>query len=337
MNIAVIVHSNRLTRRDQHRLLTRLEECHVRVYRTRFAGHAEQLARNAVRGGADTIVVVGGDGTVHQAYRGIGSAPVRLAVIPRGTANDLASTLGLPQDIDSACDAIIAGQTRSVDVMYINTIPCLTVAAVGLPVHAVRRTQGWLRKGPLAGLLRRVPGSVYVVGLIATLLRDHWPAIPARIQTDDSCVELRLSSLVVGKLPIFGRYFRPLPQAQPDDGLVHCCWFDSAAPPWARLRSLWRSARGVHAGDVYVSTRSHRTVMLTLDKPAGLLVDGELYEPVRQVNVMVLPQALPIIVTYGGAQLEEDAYMFATAEVRQTQPDVDLERNPGGITPPQAA
>jgi diacylglycerol kinase (ATP) len=83
-------------------------------------GHIADLAELACRQGAELLVVVGGDGTVHEAVNGLMRAEpelrAELATIPRGTGRDFARSLRLPTDLDTALQTIAHGTTRAVDV-----------------------------------------------------------------------------------------------------------------------------------------------------------------------------------------------------------------------------
>jgi diacylglycerol kinase (ATP) len=82
-------------------------------------GHLSELAGEAVRQGATTLVVVGGDGTVHEVVDGLarsgGGAQVELGVIPLGTGRDFARSLRIPKRIDEALEVARSGRVRTID------------------------------------------------------------------------------------------------------------------------------------------------------------------------------------------------------------------------------
>ena len=116
------------------------------------------------RGSADLVVVGGGDGTINAAAPGIIDTGLPLGLLPLGTANDLARTLGVPLDLDEAVAVIAAGHTRRIDLGAVNGHPYFNVASLGFGVdlsHALT-SDAKKRWGPLgyavAGLraLRRL-------------------------------------------------------------------------------------------------------------------------------------------------------------------------------------
>jgi YegS/Rv2252/BmrU family lipid kinase len=83
-------------------------------------GHLSELAREAVAGGATSLVVVGGDGTVHEVVDGLASTGaggrVELGVVPLGTGRDFARSLRIPKRLDDALDVVRDGRLRTVDI-----------------------------------------------------------------------------------------------------------------------------------------------------------------------------------------------------------------------------
>lgn len=91
------------------------------------------------REGVDMVVVCGGDGSLNAAARGLIETGLPLGIIPSGTGNDLARSLGIPPDVACAADIIAAGGTRPIDVGEVNGHPFFNVASLGLSVELARR------------------------------------------------------------------------------------------------------------------------------------------------------------------------------------------------------
>src|SRR5262245_24737475 len=96
------------------------------VLRTNAPGHAIELTRDALRGGAQTVIAVGGDGTINEVVNGFfdGSSPISLSavlgVVPNGTGSDFRRSLNLPSDWKEALFVITNGLPRPIDVMRIH-------------------------------------------------------------------------------------------------------------------------------------------------------------------------------------------------------------------------
>jgi diacylglycerol kinase (ATP) len=91
----------------------------VRV--TQHAGEAEILARAAIRAGSDYVIAVGGDGTLNEVINGIATSrrarQVCVGVVPVGTANDFARSIGLIGDVEANIDTLLAKKTTVIDLV----------------------------------------------------------------------------------------------------------------------------------------------------------------------------------------------------------------------------
>jgi diacylglycerol kinase (ATP) len=107
----------------------------------------------AVAGGADRVVVAGGDGSIAPVAAAAGAAGIPLAVVPAGTANDFARRMKLPEGLSAACRLAVRGKRlRALELGWMNDEhPFVNVASAGLPVPAAESARSWKdRLGPLA-------------------------------------------------------------------------------------------------------------------------------------------------------------------------------------------
>ena len=104
--------------------LARLKELKPIALRiNRRTGDAERWARRACLSKATNIIVAGGDGTLNEAVNGIGMRTKCLGIglVPLGTGNDFARTLGLPLSIEDNIDILPSGKTRSIDMVTVKS------------------------------------------------------------------------------------------------------------------------------------------------------------------------------------------------------------------------
>src|SRR6185369_8816109 len=92
-----------------------------------------RVALAAVRDGAGAVAVAGGDGTVHRVVNALAETGVPIALLPRGTANDLARELDVPAAPEAAARRILDGRIRAIDVIEVNGRAIATVGGFGLP------------------------------------------------------------------------------------------------------------------------------------------------------------------------------------------------------------
>jgi diacylglycerol kinase (ATP) len=91
-----------------------------------------------VAAAVDRVVIGGGDGTLNAAAPGLLATGLPLGIIPLGTANDLARTLGIPDDLQGAAAVIAGGKVRWIDLGEVNGHPFFNVASIGFGVDLTR-------------------------------------------------------------------------------------------------------------------------------------------------------------------------------------------------------
>jgi diacylglycerol kinase (ATP) len=244
-------------------------------------------ARRAVEDGVARLVVAGGDGTMHQAAQGLAGSPCALGVVPLGTGNDLAGTLGIPHDLEAAAARALAGGVRQLDLARVGETVCIGYAGVGFDSVVTRFANEEVKRlrGPL----------VYVYAVLHTLATFKPPAM--RVVHDAGTFEGRAMFAVVANLPRFGGGMRIAPAALPDDG-----WLDLViVRELSRLRLLAvfpKVYRGTHVNHPAIQIVRTRKVEITLDREMTLYGGGE---PVaakaagQPFAVEVMPGALRVV------------------------------------------
>ena len=98
----------------------------------------EVLAAEAVRDGATLLIAAGGDGTVSGVASAlVGRDEIALGILPRGTANSIATQLGINRDLEQACAVIAGGHTRLIDTARVNERVMLLMATIGVHAEAI--------------------------------------------------------------------------------------------------------------------------------------------------------------------------------------------------------
>lgn len=90
-----------------------------------------ELACEAIARDAQMILVSGGDGTVSGASEAVINTEIPLGIIPRGTVNAFAKALGISTEIKEACQTILTGVPRKVDIALCNDKPMIVLSAIG--------------------------------------------------------------------------------------------------------------------------------------------------------------------------------------------------------------
>ena len=264
------------------------------LVQTEYAGHAVELARLAVAERYQTIVALGGDGTVHEVVNGVcadlGSDPnpaevVKLGVIPAGSGNDFAYAVGLPPDVPRACLRLANGQTRLVDMGRINGR--FFAYGVGIGFDAVVNVES--RK------IKRLRGVLlYLLSLLKVLVLHH-KSYRVDITFDDIHLEQQAMMVSVANGQRYGGMFLVTPDAEVDDGLLDLC----IVSPISRLEMLRLVAlviKGSHTGERVVQMYRTKQVVVKAGGPLPSHVDGEIFgQNERQFEFSLLPKRLRVI------------------------------------------
>jgi diacylglycerol kinase (ATP) len=267
--------------------LRQLPNTEVRL--TGRRGSAARFASTAIRKGRDTIVAAGGDGTLNEVINGVGKnvGKVRVGLIPLGTGNDFARTIGVPTDLEAAIDLISTGKTRPVDLVRVTSDEVryfVNVSAGGFSGLVNEKLTRKMKKtwGPLA----------YLRGAAAALCDLHAYRTTLAFDNSDSMM-LDVYNVVVanGRYVAGGRMIAP--EASIDDGLLDVVLIrERPAPELALLAA--QVAMGSHLSSDAIVFR--RAAKLTVNSKPRMCfnVDGELVgsEPAR---FEILPGALRFI------------------------------------------
>ncbi|WP_240487210.1 lipid kinase [Hyalangium minutum] len=237
--------------------------------------HLKRVLDEAVSQGARRILVGGGDGTVSCAVSHLLGRDVTLGVVPLGTGNDFARSLGIPASVEEACDVIVQGYTARVDVGLANGRPFLNAASLGLATAIAKR---------LTQRLKQKMGKLAYPVAAATQLLEHQP-FHVRLKTDEQALELDVLQLVVGNGRYHGAGNMVAPDAALDDRRLHVYAITAPSADSGREGTgLGQLADVATLARVALSLRSGHHVdhpAVTYLRTSRLEVDAE---PVQEVN-----------------------------------------------------
>ncbi|MBW3535047.1 MAG: diacylglycerol kinase family lipid kinase [Gemmatimonadetes bacterium] len=276
--------SDMMSRIRQH---PALQEPEFRLTDGRAGGTA--LARAAVEEGFTRILSVGGDGTLNEVVNGVGPhrEGVVVGVLPTGTGNDFARSIGFPNDLDEALEALVGAVERATDVIRVSggvERLCVNCAAGGFSGQVdeeltPQMKQSW---GPLAYLRSAWEVLPDLTDYHTELALDGEPPIPL------DCVNVVVANgrTAAGGIPV-------APASRLDDGLL-----DVMVVKLAPLRELTgvasRIVAGRHLEHDLILFRQARRASIASRPGMWFNLDGELLtrEP---LTFEVLPGALTVI------------------------------------------
>ncbi|MEX2526108.1 MAG: diacylglycerol kinase family protein [Gemmatimonadota bacterium] len=278
-----------------------------RTYLTRGPGQAGGLALEAVASGAEALLVVGGDGTVHEVANGLVGSQASdgppgaqrlppMALVPVGTGNDFHRMVGSAKGAAAAVDLLARGRAVPFEVGRAHwpggSRYFVNLAGVGVDVEVLKRRAAFSH---LPGL------SQYLAALLSAVTRFRPAAFRMEVGHDGEVMEhaTLLTAVTVG--PSVGGGFLLSPDARPDDGLLD--FFSAEDLSLPRLaRYIPKVIRGTHASVEGIHMRQVTRVRISSadDTPFYFELDGELMpHAVPWLEIQVQPAALPVLVPEG--------------------------------------
>jgi len=225
-------------------------------------------AVRAYRDRADAVVIGGGDGTLSAAADGLVEAQLPLGIIPLGTANDLARTLGLPTDPVAAADVICQRHLRRIDLGWVNGTHFFNIASVGLGTR-ISRALGHKEKGRWGVL-------AYLFAAARIVIRAR-PFI-ADIRTAEEMIRVRTIQVAVANGRHYGGGLTVDETARIDDGVLRLLsleferwWQIIPLLPGLRHGTLGgtKHARLLQGREFEVRPRKRRKKVTADGEPAG--------------------------------------------------------------------
>jgi len=259
-------------------------------HEVRVSSSAEDLerrAREAAGEGAKVVAALGGDGSVGLAANGLIGTGATLAVLPSGTADDFAASIGVKK-LEAAVKAIAEANVVPIDVVrvaagatvrhYVALAGCGFDSEVNEAANAMR--------------VRLGATGTYVAALVKTLSR-FTPA-DFRVELDDEVVEGPHMLVVVGNSISYGGGMKVTPDASIVDGALDVCLLRAMSKA-AFVRAFPRVFRGTHVTHPAVRMARASRVKVEADRRVMVYADGERVGPAPAV-FEVVPGALPVIV-----------------------------------------
>ncbi|WP_253450753.1 diacylglycerol/lipid kinase family protein [Natronospira proteinivora] len=247
-------------------------------------GQGVALARELAESGARTLAVAGGDGTLFEIINGClqSDGPVPdLALIPLGSGNDFAKSLGIPMEWEDACDRLVLGTKRRVDVGQCNDLFFINSLGIGLDAQIAKASQSssWIPRQ-----------SRYMSALLRSLIGKR--ATPIKLSHDQGELEQSVTLVVVANGSYEGGHFQLAPHADIEDGRLDLV----IAPDMSRraiMRYLPLALDGEVEGIPGYQRWLTRRVRIQLPEPTLVHADGEIiYHRAKRLEIGILPGAL---------------------------------------------
>ncbi len=260
------------------------------VVETTGPGSATILAREAARNGVQIVVAAGGDGTINEVVNGLVGTDVKLGIVPLGTGNDFARTIGCGLTIKEAVLSIFYGDPIRVDLGKLNDRYFINVAGCGFDSEVAHRVNS---------SNSRLRGRAAYIAAVYHSLKDFAP-VNMELTLDSERHEMNGMLCAVANARHYGGGMMIAPEALLNDGLFDVCVV--CAGKWEFLKSFPRVFKGTHIShpDVHILQASHVTVRT--DRPVPVMLDGEILGE-TPAEFSLVPEAISVL----GPERERDS------------------------------
>ncbi len=265
-----------------------------------FAAPKEEgllIARNAVKDDYDIVIAMGGDGTIGEIIRGLVGSKVSLGIIVGGTMNDIAASLGIPEEINAACDLIATARPRKLDLGVIKTgehkkFYFFMVTVIGLTAT-------------LYPLVKKIPkGNLSMLKEAVTSFLNFKSKPEVLLTLDDeSKIKINSMMVTVANTPLMGSKNLVAPDASMDDGLFDISVFPDFSKAEVIKYFASTSKEGLVPDGKLQRFRAHKVVVKTSPK-LDIAADGILLGSGKAV-IKICPGALRVLAPMIGSGAEK--------------------------------
>lgn len=304
MRITIIINSPDAGEVDVIRTaVTRMRESghEVHPHLTFEAGDAERMAVAAVEMGSELVIAAGGDGTVSEVGNGIHAALLgsgsterpRLAIVPLGTGNDLASAVEVPMDVEQSLALAVGGGAIELDVLTVDGRCFLNASTGGIGAEATEEAAP------------RVKRALGVLAYAITGVKKFVELRPsrARFTAGETLHDGGFILFAVGNSDRTGGGNLLTPRARLSDGLLDVCIVkEMSRVEFARLLPELRAGR--HIDHPEVLYRQVEELVVEAEEEISVNADGEPLEGCRRLVYRVSPQRLLLVA--GGERAGRD-------------------------------
>jgi len=220
--------------------------------------------RNAAAEGIEALLLIGGDGTVHQALPAIAETKIPFGFLPCGRGNDFARNIGLPSKLKKSCFLPANPSFHQVDLPRINHIPFIAVAYVGFDAEVNKLANEG--RGYFGGTLG------YIVCVLKTL--KNFRPFEIEITIDDHTWRERVMMVTVANAPFYGGGMKIAPDADMNDGIFDLCIVQEISK-LELLQQFPKVFKGTHIFHPRVLMKTGKTIKLVSDENREIFADGE--------------------------------------------------------------
>ncbi|GAA0459455.1 diacylglycerol kinase family protein [Alkalibacillus silvisoli] len=257
---------------------------------TQSPNHATQLVQQIINSKVKAIIIVGGDGTVHEVINGLQGSKTPLGIIPAGSGNDFCRGMGIPSHYKEALERILKNDKKLIDVGRINDKIFATIAGIGFDgkIAQVTSTSKFKRLFSVIKI-----GSIpYILNMFKVLL--YYKPINVNLNIDTNHVKHEKVWLIaIANTPFYAGGMKICPEAKNNDDLFDICIVKGVSK-WGLLRIFPSVFKGKHIDHPAVVTYKGKSLKIVSSNPMVAHGDGEVIGQ-TPFNIKVLPSLIYIL------------------------------------------
>jgi YegS/Rv2252/BmrU family lipid kinase len=271
----------------------------VETLETRTPAHAIELAREAIKAGAQTVVAVGGDGTINEVMNGFfeRERPIptqtRLGILPHGTGSDFKRILNLPLDEKKVAAVLHRGDPRLVDVLKVRYTRMDGSSALRYSINITSFGMGGAVAAKVNRSSKPLGGKMaFLMSTLRTALNFSGKSVTLKIDGSEA-MEEKITSVAVGNGQYHGAGMWVCPGASISDGIL-----DVTVIRYLSLFALLKGLPVLYNGGIYshpkVKAYRARRIEATSKESALIEIDGE---PLGRlpIEISIVPNAIRVL------------------------------------------
>lgn len=249
---------------------------------TEYAGHANELAAQAVANRVDVVVAVGGDGTINEIAAALIGTETALGIIPEGSGNGLALYLGIPLNERAAIRRLNRAEPMTIDSGAINGLPFFNMAGIGFDASVSDRFANDNIRG--------------TIGYMKAVISEISTYKPKRyvLDIDGRVLEREAFMVSVANSPQYGNNAYIAPQASVTDGLLDVCIIHKF-PLYTIPMMVYHLFNKTANQSEYVEIVPGKRIRIERQAADAVHVDGEPKEMGAVLDIAVNPATLRIL------------------------------------------
>jgi len=245
--------------------------------------HAQEIAQRSVNENINSVIAIGGDGTVNEVASALRHTTVSLGIIPGGSGNGFAMHLGIGRNIQKAISHLNLAKETIIDTCTINDEFYINLAGVGFDASVAYFTKQSSSRG----------FKVYFNTAMKEAMK--YENMTYKISYDDVVIEDKFLSINVANASMFGYNFRIAPLANLHDGLLDVVMIKDASK--ARyITSVWRFLNSTIHKSPIVELKKTKSLIIESDKPMHYHRDGEGAISADKLSFSIQPLSLRLLV-----------------------------------------